>query len=179
MLWLYNNTLNNTNNNSFDFYQIFPENILVYSDNDENAIYSFESTDKKLNFDFDSDSNDNYDSIDCEIKTIDNIISYRILSKNKIKSNENYVYITKLNFIKPNNNQYTVPIFTHNYKPTSIKRLPNLNDSGYKFISVLNFKIYNLDKTNQTQFIVETNPLTNSTRKYFITSNLNNLKDFF
>ena len=175
MLWLYNNKLNN--NNSFDFYQIFIENNLVYDDKNENLIYSFDSTNSsnsksnsKLNLNFDKY---NFDNVKCEIRTIDNIISYNILSTNINENNNNYVFITtKTNFIKPSNNQFGIPIFSYTYKSTSTKRLPNLIESKYDFVSTLNFKIYKLDKENKIQFIIETNLLTNLTRKYFITTNL-------
>ena len=171
MLWLYNTGLND--NNSLNFYQVFIENNLVYSDKDSNYIYLFNSTsstDSKLNLNL---KNYKCDIIECEIKIIDNIISYDILSINTDKTNKNYVFMIKSNFIKPDNNQFKLPIFSYIYKSTSTKRLPNLIESNYNCVSTLNFKIYKLDNENKIQFVIETNLLTNLTRKYFVTTSLN------
>jgi len=180
MLWLYNNKFND--NNTFDFYQVFIENNLVYDDKDENMIYSFNSTNLQntqlnLNLNIDIDKY-NFDNIECEIKIIDNIISYNILSKNTNENNKNYVFISKLNFIKPINNQFEIPIFSYTYKSTSTKKMPNLIESEYILSQTLNFNIYKLDKDNKIQFIIETNLLTNSIKKYFITTNLDLINMF-
>ena len=176
MLWFYN--IKSNNNNPFNFYQVFVENRLVYSDEDSNFIYSFDSTDlSKFNLNL---VNCNQDNIICDIKMMDCVVSYNILSTN-INSNfnnKNYVFMTKSNFIKPNDNKCNLPIFSHSYKITSSKRLPNLIHSEYDCVLTLNFQIYKLDKVIKIQFIVESNSKTNLTRKYFLTTNLDFIEPF-
>ena len=169
MLWFYNSKLND--NNVINFHQIFIENNLVYSDDKLNFIYSFDS------YNFDKSTSDlnlnNYvvENITCEIKIIDNIISYVI-------NNVNYVFLIKSNFIKHDENKFNLPIFSYTYKLTSSKRLPNLIESKYDNTLNLNFKIYKLDDENKIQFIIETNSITNVIRKYFITTDLNLIQPF-
>jgi hypothetical protein len=177
MLWL--GKIKSNDNYSINFYQVFIENNLVYIDNDSNAIYSFDSTNStdsnkltRLNFNLE---NCYLDNIICEIKMIDHIISYDILSTSP---NENNVFISKFTFIKPEENNFGLPIFSYSYKLTSTKRLPNLIESEYNYMSILNFQIYKLDKENQVQFIIETNPKTNEVRKYFLVTNLDLIKPF-
>ncbi len=177
MLWFYN--LNPNDNNTINFYQVFIENNLVYSDKDSNLVYSFDSTDStdsanstellKINLDLNNYAKDN---INCEIKIIDHLIYYG-------SKNTNLVFMTKSNFIKPEENKLNLPVFSHTYKPTSIRRLPNLIESEYDAILTIDFQIYKLDKENKIQFIIEKNPITNSVRKYFITTNLDLINNFF
>ena len=175
MLWLYND------NNPLNFYQIFLENKLVYEDNDSNLIYSLETTNlinttNLLKFGFNINLSDyTCDNEECEIKIIDNIISYNFLLKNK---NRKFVFLTKTNFIKSENNQLKIPIFSNAYKSISVKKMPNLIDTEYNFSQVLNLKIYKLDSDNKIQYIIETNTKTNTIRNYFITVDLNLLKKF-
>lgn len=178
MLWLYNNL---NQNRLCDFFQIFTEYNLVYSDGGHNDIYSFDivnpinSSNSKFNY-----TTYEYDNVECEIKMIDNIISYNI-SNNNLNTNLNnkqYVFTFKTNFVEPNDNQHKLPIFNNVYKLTNTKRLPNLIETEYNFTSTLNFEIFKLDKNNNIQFIIETNPITNSIRKYFITTNLNLVQEF-
>lgn len=173
MIWLYDKALDS--NKLCDFYQIFVNCASVYSDEEHNNIYSFESIDSHNLFEFNFDDYI-YDSIKCEIKMIDNIISYNILTPDLNK--KQIVFTFKMNFIEPNNNQYKIPIFKYSYKSINTKRLPNLIETEYNFSSIFDFKIYKLDKNNNIQFIIETNPITNLTRKYFITSDLNLINEF-
>lgn len=165
MFWFLNKIYQNT---MFDFYQIFIENNKVYSDDESNVIYSFVSNNlnsNKLNFDL---SKYKYNNINCKIKIIDHIISYELIDENL-----NYVFTTKINYICPQNNQFGLPIFLHTYKSVSTKRLPNLIETKYTNIYELNFQIYDIDEINkEIQFVIETNPLTNIKRNYFIVSNL-------
>ena len=179
MIWLNNYTPNN--NIQISFYQIFIESTIVYNDEKGNTIYSFESTNNtnKSNQKFILNL-DNCENIECDIKIIDTIISYSILSDKKI--NKNFVFTMKTNFIKPSENQYNIPIFFHIYKSASTKTLPNLIESEYTFASTIKFKIYNLDTEQNSakiQFVIETNPLTNIIRKYFLTTNLNCIQKYF
>jgi hypothetical protein len=181
MIWL--NNYKSNDNTQINFYQVFIENKQVYNDEKENTIYSFESTERTeqteqtdaYNF-----KHNKYENIECDIKIIDHVISYLVLSGEK--KNKNFVFTMKTNFIKPTDNELNVPIFNHIYKSTSTKSLPNLIESKYCLSSTLNFKIYNLDTDNsdtKIQFVIETNPLTNIIRKYFITTNLNSLQKYF
>jgi len=176
MLWLYNNKLNQ--NGLCEFYQIPTKYNLVYSDVEQNNIYSFDS----INFDnlkFNL-SDYKYENIKCEIKIISHVISYNILNEN-LNNNLNKrhsVFTFKTNMIEPKNNCYNVPIFNNIYKSTNTKRLPNLIDTEYDFSSILDFKIYKLDSNNNTLFVIESNPITNLNRNYFITNDLNLVKQF-
>lgn len=174
MLWFLNVPKTNPNT-LIEFYQIFVESNKVYSDEEKNIIYSFKSNNNicsKFNIDL---SNHKSTDIDCNIKIIDNIISYDIINKN-----QNYVFTNKTNFINPQDNQYNIPIFEHIYKPISVKRLPNLIESKYTYTYKLNFQVYDiLSDNNQVQFIVENNPLTNEKKKYFIVSNLNLMQKYY
>ena len=177
MIWLLNN--NKTNSNEYiNFYQIFVESEQVYSDNQHNIIYAFNSnkihnnTINKFNFELDK-----YDNIECKIQIMDHIISYDILTEKK-----KYTFTSKTNFIKPTNNKFNVPIFSHSYKSVSNKKLPNLIDSEYTYSSILNFKIYNFETNNnidKIQYIIETNNITNTIKKYIITNNLNLIEKYY
>lgn len=172
MLWL-----NNQNYNS-DFFQIFIENNKVY-DEDNNQIWSFES--KKNDNQFELHKNSNVYTIDLdqlkttdltfEIKIIDQIISW-----SNIKTNETFVFSFKMNFINPTENEYCLPMFNFNYKTVNKTRMPNLISSNYNQHVILNFTIYK--PNDNIQFIIETNPETNSKKKYIITNNLKNLDNF-
>jgi hypothetical protein len=172
MLWYYNLKSNNDINsiNSINFFQVFIENKLVYGDKDSNLIYSFDDSSDLSNLNLDLNKN-NKENIISEIKIIDHLISYEI-------NNINYVFISKSNFIKPEENKLNLPVFSHTYKLTSTKRLPNLIESEYNSVLTLHFQIYKLDNENKIQFIIETNPITNSIRKYFVTTNLNLIQPF-
>ena len=176
MLWIYNNKLNQ--NGLCEFYQIFTKYNLVYSDEGQNNIYSFDSVNlDNLKFEL---SDYKYENIKCEIKIMEHVISYNILNEhlNENLNKRHSVFTFKTNLIEPKNNQYNIPIFNNIYKSTNTKRLPNLIETEYDFSSILDFKIYKLDPNNNTQFVVESNPITNSTRNYFITTDLNLVKQF-
>lgn len=173
MLWFLNNPKTNPNG-IIEFYQVFVDSDKVYTDEEDNAIYSFNSnvlTDvigTKFNVDLIKYKST---TINCKIKIIDHIISYNI--ENQKTDN---VFTVKTNFIDPQDNQYCVPIFFHMYKHVSAKRLPNLIETEYTNIYKLNFQVYEID--SQIQFIIETNQLTNEKRKYFIVSNLNLIQKY-
>ena len=171
MLWLYNNKLKN---GLCEFYQIFTKYNLVYSDEEQNNIYSFDSVNlDNLKFEL---SDYKYENIKCDIKIISHVISYNILNENLNKKHS--VFTFKTNLIEPKNNNFGIPIFNNIYKLTNSKRLPNLIETEYDFSSILDFKIYKLEPNNNIQFVIETNPITNSTRNYFITTDLNLVQKF-
>lgn len=170
MLWFLNDP--NNSNNLINFFQVFVSNNIVYSDYESNTIYSFLKTNDYSNSNLTNLNKCKLSNFKCEIKMIDNIILYQ---ENIMKNKKAFKF--KTNFIAPQNNQFKIPIFSHNYKSVSTKKLPNLIENAYEFISVLEFEIYELE--SQTQFIIETNPSTNSIRKYFITKNLENIKKYF
>lgn len=170
MLWFLNNPKTNPNG-MIEFYQIFADSDEVYTDEEANTIYSFNSNNLKFNID-----TTRYKSIDinCKIRIIDNIISYNIENQKT-----DCVFTIKTNFINPQDNQYGVPIFLHMYKSVSNKRLPNLIETEYTNVCELNFQAHNIEPNNsQVQFIVETNQLTNEKRKYFIVSDLNLIQKY-
>lgn len=169
MIWLCDNNLKC--NDTIKFYQVFVDNNIVYNDgDDENTIYSFETQKSIILNEYE------HKNIVCDVKIIDDIISYNIISDDNKK---NYVFTNKLQFIKPNNNKFNVPLFNYTYKLISPKKLPNLIASSHDFISTINFDIYELDKNNKIQFIIEKNISTNLIRKYFITSDLNLIQQYF
>lgn len=174
MLWFLNNPKTNPNG-MIEFYQVFTNNNEVYTDEEDNIIYSLNSNplsnviSTKFNIDMTK-----YKSvkINCKIKIIDNIISYNIENQKT-----DYVFTVKTNFINPQDNQYRIPIFSNAYKSISAKRLPNLIETEYTNTYEFNFQVYDID--SQIQFIVETNLLTNEKRKYFIVSNLNLIQKYY
>lgn len=172
MLWIYNNNELNQND-TCEFYQVFFEYNLDYSDGEKNDVYSFNST-SSYNYKLDL-NNYKSDNIKCEINIIDHVISYNILN---IKPKKQYVFTFKTNFIEPKDNQYKLPLFNNIYKLTNTKKLPNLIETEYNFSSILDFEIYKLDENNNTLFVVESNSITKSIRKYFITNNLDLIKQF-
>jgi hypothetical protein len=170
MFWFLNNPKTNPNG-IIEFYQIFVDSNEVYTDEEANTIYSFNSNNLKFNID-----TTNYKSanINSKIKIIDHIISY-----NMENQKTDCVFTIKTNFINPQDNQYGVPIFLHMYKSVSNKRLPNLIETEYTNVYELNFQVYNIEPNNsQVQFIVETNQLTNEKRKYFVVSDLNLIQKY-
>lgn len=175
MLWFLNNLKTNPNS-IIEFYQIFTDGYKVYTDEEDNAIYSLNSNplsniiSTKFNIDMTKYKSIN---VNCKIKIIDNIISYNINIENQ---KTDCVFTIKTNFINPEDNQYGVPIFLHTYKLVSTKRLPNLKEKEYTNIYELNLQVYDID--NQIQFIIETNLLTNEKRKYFISQNLNLIQKY-
>lgn len=173
MLWFLNNPKTNSNG-IIEFYQVFVDSDKVYTDEEDNAIYSFNSNvltniiSTKFNIDLTKYKST---SIDCKIKIIDHIISYNIENQKT-----NNVFTVKTNFINPQDNQYGIPIFFHMYKQVGEKRLPNLIEAKYTNTYKLNFQVYEID--SQIQFIIETNQLTNEKRKYFIVPNLNFIQKY-
>ena len=174
LLFLNNQNPNANPNGTIEFYQVFVDSDKVYTDEEDNAIYSLNSTNltdltnTKFNIDLSKykSTNTNY-----KIKIIDHIISY-----NMENQKTNYVFTVKTNFIDPQDNQYSVPIFLHAYKSIGAKRLPNLIETEYTNTYELNFQVYEVD--NQVQFIIETNLLSNKKRKYFITHDLNLIQKY-
>lgn len=160
-------------NKQIDFYQIFTNNNLLYTDNSNNYIYSFEVGEQKNFINLKINLDDfKFNIIKCEIKIMDHIISYK--SKiNKIDC----VFMSKLNFIKPSESEYNIPIFNYIYKKINSNKLPNLIKSEYDLVNLFEFKIYDLNDVN-IQFVIETNLSDNTIKKYFITKNLNLLKNF-
>lgn len=163
MLWLYNTDPN------ISFYQVFLSNNKVYSD-DNNIIYNFEHYDNLQN-EIQIDINIKYLDLVFKIKVLDNIISF-----NNLETNDLFVFSNKMNFIKPTDNELSIPLFQYSYKKINTKRMPNLIESNYTFVSELHFRIYNINKN--LQFIIETNPINNYVKKYFVTNNLNEIINF-
>lgn len=172
MLWFLNNPKTNPND-MIEFYQIFTDSDEVYTDEEANTIYSFNSNNLKFNIDTTKYKSSN---INCKIRIIDHIISYNIHNNNQKTNN---VFTFKTNFIAPQDNQYGIPIFSHTYKSISAKRFPNLIETKYTTVCEFNFQIYNIETNNsQAQFIIETNSLTNEKRKYFIVQDLNLIQKY-
>lgn len=169
MLWLYNK-----DGAFFEFFQVFINSNTVYTENN-NTIYSLESTQlseiennvKIKNFD-----KNKFDYYSFDIRIIDQLISYT----NTNDFNQQNVFTTKMNFIEPSNNKFNLPIFNYTYKKVNKNRMPNLIDSNYNFSSTLEFKIYKI--SDKVQFIIETNPETKIIKKYFITTDLNFIKNY-
>jgi hypothetical protein len=164
MLWI-NNII--TPNTCIDFYQVFIDSNIEYNDN-KNIIYSFESSNLP--------NIKNLKKIECinksyTIKTMDQLISYTDIIDNKT-----IVFSHKMKFIEPSNNKLNIPIFNFSYKNVNNNRMPNLIDSSYNFISNLTFQIYKF--SDKVQFIIETNPETNITKKYWITLELSLLNNY-
>ena len=174
MLWLYNQNQNYNNN----FFQIFVENNKIF-ENENNHIWSLEATKNDNIFELEKNNNKyhinldqyNFINLSLEIKIIDQIISYT-----NTKTNDNFVFSSKMNFINPIENDYNLPIFNFNYKSVNKTRMPNLIKSNYNVYVILNFTIYK--PNDNIQFIIETNPETNLIKKYIITNNLKNLDNF-
>lgn len=170
MLWLYdkNNIID------FEFFQVFMNSNIVYDD-DNNTIYSLETINTEQN---NIENDINVNKIKCDeylfdIKIIDNLISYTSINN----SNQQLVFTFKMNFIKPTENELNLPIFNFTYKKVNKKRMPNLIDSHYNFYSSLKFKIFKIN--DKVQFIIETNPNDKfSIKKYFITTDLNLIKNY-
>lgn len=163
MLWI-NNIV--TPNTCIDFYQVFIDSNIEYNDNN-NIVYSFESSNLP--------NIKNLEKIECicktfTIKIMDQLISYTDID------NKTIVFSHKMKFIEPSNNKLNIPIFNFSYKNVNNNRMPNLIDSSYNFISNLTFQIYKF--SDKVQFIIETNPETNITKKYWITSELNLLNNY-
>jgi len=172
MLWFLNNTKTNPNG-MIEFYQIFVDSDEVYTDEEANTIYSFNSNNLKFNIDTAKYKSSN---VNCKIRIIDHIISYNIQNNNQ---KNNYVFTFKTNFIAPCDNQYEIPVFSHTYKSISEKRFPNLIETEYTNVYEFNFQVYNIETNNsQAQFIIETNSLTNEKRKYFIVPDLNLIQKY-
>lgn len=181
MLWFLNNPKTNPNG-MIEFYQIFVDSDEVYTDEEANTIYSFNSNNSNnltnnINSKFNIDTTKYKSSnINCKIKIIDHIISYNIHNNNQKTNN---VFTIKTNFIAPRDNQYGIPIFSHTYKSIGAKRFPNLIEIEYTNVCEFNFQIYNIETNNsQAQFIIETNSLTNEKRKYFIVQDLNLIQKY-
>lgn len=167
MFWINNG--DNINNFQVEFYQIFINNKLVY-DKDDNKIYSFideNNTDENNKLILDKYK---FTKLVYDIKIIDQLISFID------KDNKSYVFSIKTNFIKSQDNQFNIPIFHFSYKQVNSTKFPNLIDSQYSNSVKLEFIIYTIN--NDVQFIIETNLKTNIEKKYFITKNLDSIKNF-
>ena len=166
MIWLYSN-----DNNFIDFYQVFVSTGIEFQNNN-NTIYSLESNDaNKITTIVNIDEN-KYSQYTHKytIRIIDQIISYID------NSNKQNVFSFKMNFIEPSTNKYNLPIFNFVYKKVNNNRMPNLIETNYNFCSTLEFKIYKI--SDKIQFIIETNPETEIIKKYFVTTDLNLIKDY-
>ena len=169
MLWLYNKDCT-----ICDFFQVFVDSITVFNENN-NTIYSLESTDKydlQNNVKIKNFDKIKYDNYSFDIRIMDQLISYTYSNN----SNEKIVFTSKMNFIKPSDNKFNLPIFNFTYKKVNNNRMPNLIESNYNFSSTLEFKIYKI--SDKVQFVVETNPNTKTIKKYFITTDLNYIKKY-
>lgn len=174
MLWLYDKT----NDNTYNFFQVFIDFDLLYNDDENNMIYSFDTV-SPTEIDINS-SKYQVDSINCDVRMIDNMISYDILhndSNNKMNTKK-YIFTYKNEFIKPSDNQLLKPIFNYIYKSINIKKFPNLIESKYDLSLKLNFVIHKLDNENKIIYVYETNLLTNAIRKYFVTTDTNLIQKY-
>lgn len=169
MLWLYNK-----DSTICEFFQVFINSNNVYTENN-NTIYCLESTqlaEIKNNVKIKNFDKIKFDYYSFDIKIMDQLISYT----NTNDSNKQNVFMSKMNFIEPSNNKLNLPIFNYTYKKVNKNRMPYLIDSNYIFSSTLEFKIYKI--SNTVQFVVETNPSTKIIKKYFITTDLNFIKNY-
>ena len=165
MFWLFNNN----NDNEFSFYQVFLDYNIVYNENN-NIIFSLESS--KTNG-INNLNNYKCTEINMEVKQLDNLILYINKSTEK---NETYIFETKMKFSKPSENKYNAPIFNLSYKKANKHKMPNLIDSYYSFNKTLLFKIFQLN--NNVLFVIETDPVTNIQKKYWIVTELNFLNNY-
>lgn len=175
MLWLFNNQKNYT------FYQIFNDFKLVNIES--NHIYSFDSSEnvdledskqKNIIKEF-LNSNDisQYTNIKIsyQIKILDQLIQYY-----NIQTDKTIVFSHKTNFINPENNHFNLPIFKSEYKLVNNTRMPNLIELNYNVQTQLDFIIYKINEN--ILLVIETNPITNLQKKYFITTDLDFCKKF-
>ena len=168
MLWLYDNLT------SFDFYQIFENTNVVFNEN-SNIIYSFDNyhensisnTNSKLNL-----SNYTCDNKHIHVKGIEQLISFL-----DIKTNKEKVFSHKNNFIESSANKLSLPIFNFTYKLVDPHRMPNLIESNYNFSYELALQIYKINQ--ETQYIIENNLSTGKIKKYWITTNIDSVLNFF
>jgi hypothetical protein len=163
MFWLYNTEP------IISFYQVFFSNNKVYSD-DNNIIYNFDYLEDSEYFESNTKNIKNF-NLKFKIKILDNLISYTNMT-----NNETFVFSNQMKFINPNDNDYAIPIFKHSYKKVNTNKMPNLIESNYNMLCELDFLIYDINKN--IQIVVETNLLNNTVKKYFITNNLNLIKNF-
>lgn len=180
MFWLY--TCYNLNQ-KIDFYQIFINCKLIYSDFDKNAIYSISSDNTSyhstqqnvLNIELDKLK---YDTVSCQIKIVADKISYNFTNYVKSEKNigTNQVFTFRSSCVKKTDGEHPNIIYHHNYKKTNVKEMPNLLKNKYDFNNMLNFKIYNLEKN--VQLIIETDPKTNVEKIYFISSDINSVSKY-
>jgi hypothetical protein len=177
MLWLYNK-----DSTICDFFQVFVDSNIVYNENN-NSIYSLGSIEisDKIPVEISNVNNNTkiknldkikYDYYSFDIRIMDQIISYTFTDN----SDQQIVFSSKMNFIEPSNNKLNLPIFNFTYKKVNKNRMPNLINSNYNFSSTLEFKIFKI--SNQVQFIIETNPTTKIIKKYFITTDLDYIKNY-
>jgi len=172
MLWLYTK-LNTKLNTNFDFYQVFVDSKIVYNQ-DNNIIYSFEVDKNDPNIIFNKSLDLN--KIKCKDICFDIKIKDQIISYTNDKTNEKSVFSSKMNFIEQSDNKYKLPIFFFSYKKVNKNRMPNLTNTNYNLSTKLFFKIYKIN--DNIQYIIETNPLTNIQKKYWITTELNLLNNY-
>lgn len=164
MIWLYSK-----DNNFIDFYQVFVGAEIEFQ-NDKNTIYSLESNELNKILTIKNIDKIKYIQHTFTIRIIEHLISYIDNSNNEI------VFSFQMNFIEPSTNEYNLPIFNFTYKKVNNNRMPNLIETNYNFYNTLEFKIYNI--SDKIQFIIETNPESKIIKKYFVTTDLNLIKDF-
>lgn len=166
MFWLYNN------DSTYSFYQIFENSNLVWESNLD-TIYCFDNNLTELNKKIKSPNFQSYpvESVDIIVKSIDQIIEYIRLDNNK-----NWVFSYKTNFIKPSDNDLSLPIFNFNYKLVDSHRMPNLIETAYNWIYRLNMSVYTID--SNSLYIIENNLITKQIKKYWVVKNLNTTKNF-
>lgn len=165
MLWF--NKKNINDKTEYEFYQVFEYKNIVFQ-KDLNIIYSLNLLDYDDNFDFNKFESK---KIKMYIKIIDQIISYT-----DSETDNTLVFTFENNFIEPDKNQYSLPIFHSKYKLINKNMMPNLINLNYDFTYELEFEIFNID--DNIQFIIENNPNTNIKKKYWIVTNLNLLLNF-
>lgn len=161
MFWLYNDLT------KYNFYQVFTcKNIQLQNNN--NTIYSLESDTISSNI---SKSKYECSNHSITIRIIDQIISYID------DSDIDLVFCFKMDFIDTSDesNPYDLPIFHFKYKKINNTCMPNLLSSNYSTYTTLDFQIYKIN--DKVQYIIETNPQTNIIKKYFITEELNLIKN--
>lgn len=165
MFWLYNKLTN------YNFYQVFTEKNIQFQ-NDDNIIYLLESDTMDSNI---SKIKYEYSTHTITIRIMDQLISYIDDTDNDY--NNDMVFCFKMDFIDPfdESNLYDLPVFHFKYKKVNNNCMPNVLPSIYSVYTTLDFQIYKIN--DKVQYIIETNPQTKIIKKYFITEELNLIKN--
>ncbi len=153
MLWIFNKKLLN---DTFVFYQIFTL-IKIYKENEINGSIICNLENNNITPDLSKYKNI---KLNCEIKIIGNIISYRNIETNEV-----------LTFTKKESHDVSDNlILTHEYKLIDNHRLPELISYDFHYTDIEFNIYYNIDNE---LFILQNNKSNNSSTNYWIKQSLN------